>query len=67
MATAMHELRVQKGLTQQNMARMVGISETAYQLYEYGKREPRIGTAILIADALGVQDVRSLWGGNPTS
>lgn len=67
MQTAMKELRTQKGITQRDMARMVGISESVYQLYEYGKREPKARTAIRIADALGIQDVRSLWGGNPTS
>lgn len=65
MHTAMKELRIQKGITQRDMARKVGISESVYQLYEYGKREPKARTAIRIADALGVQDVRSLWDGNP--
>ena len=41
------------------------INERAYQNYEYDENEPRIRTAIRIADALGVKDVRSLWGGNP--
>ncbi|MBO6293826.1 MAG: helix-turn-helix transcriptional regulator [Selenomonas sp.] len=67
MHTAMKELRIQKGITQRDMARKVGISESVYQLYEYGKREPKARTAIRIADALGVMDIRSLWGGNPTS
>ena len=67
MHTAMKELRIQKGITQRDMARKVGISESVYQLYEYGKREPKARTAIRIADALGVMDIRSLWGGNPAS
>ena len=39
--------------TQAQMAKDAGISEVAYQLYEYGKREPGVKTAIRIADALG--------------
>ena len=31
---------------------MVGLAESAYQRYEYGKNEPSVGLAIRIAHAL---------------
>lgn len=33
-----------------------------YQYYEAGKKEPGVRTAIRIADALGVKDLRELFG-----
>lgn len=56
------------GLTQAQIAKEAGISERCYQRYEANQKQrmPDIRTAIRIADALGIQDVRSLWGGNPT-
>lgn len=53
------------GKTQAQVAREVGISELAYQFYEWGKREPRVRTAIRIADALDVADVRELFAAAP--
>lgn len=55
-------LRQQKGLTQVELAQKAGITETGYQNYEHGRREPKIGIALKIADALGVSDLRELWG-----
>ena len=57
--------RVASGKTQRQVAQEAQINERAYQNYEYDENEPGIRTAIRIADALGVKDVRSLWGGNP--
>ena len=37
------EIRKLKGYTQKKTAEGIGISEQAYQVYEYGKREPSIG------------------------
>ena len=56
------EKRKAVGLTQQEVAKKVGITDTGYMNYEHGRREPKIGTAIKIADALGVRDLRELWG-----
>lgn len=67
MTTKLQQARQKAGISQEKIAKTVGLTKLGYQNYEYGRREPRIGTAILIADALGIQDVRSLWGGNPTS
>ena len=41
-------------LTQANLAKIVGITETHYQRLEYGKTEPKIQTAQKLAKALGV-------------
>lgn len=46
------ERRQALGLTQLQVANMVGLAETAYQRYEHGKSEPSVGTAIRIARAL---------------
>lgn len=67
MGEQLKKMRTAKGLTQIDVSRKAGISEAAYQLYEYGKRAPNIRTAIRIADALGVRDLRTLWDGNPTT
>lgn len=56
--------REASGKTQLQIAQEARVNERVYQNYEYGENEPRIRTAIRIADALGVQDVRALWGGN---
>ena len=41
------------GLTQVEVAERAGITERAYQRYEYGDRKPRVDVAKLIATALG--------------
>ena len=53
--------RERSGKTQAQVAKEVGISEQAYQRYEYGKRTPSVGTAILIARALN-STVEALFG-----
>lgn len=45
--------RVASGKTQAQIAREAGVSERAYQGYEYGQKEPGVRTAIRIAKALG--------------
>ena len=63
--------RIATDKTQEQVAREAGICAQQYQKYEYGTREPGVRTAIRIADALGVSDLRELWGqqsepdGNP--
>lgn len=54
--------REKSGKTQAQVAREAGISEVAYQLYEYDKREPGVRTAIRIARALD-STVEALFGG----
>ena len=67
MSQILKETRLNKGLTQVQVAEKTGITERSYQRYEADKnsndyREPKISTAIKIADVLGVQDLRQLWG-----
>ena len=54
--------REQSGKTQAQVAKEAGVSEQAYQRYEYDKRKPGVRTAIRIADVLGVEDLRKLFG-----
>lgn len=62
MNTKLRTARERSGKTQAQVAKEAGIPEISYQMYEYGKREPGVRTAIRIADALGVVDLRELFG-----
>lgn len=53
--------REKSGKTQAQLAELVGISCQMYQRYEYGQNDPSVRTAIRIADALNVSDVRELF------
>lgn len=53
--------REQSGKTQAQVAKEAKVSEVAYQLYEYDKREPGVRTAIRIAKALD-RTVEELFG-----
>ena len=53
--------REKSGKTQAPVAKEVGVAVLTYQRYEYGQSEPGVRTAIRIADALGVSDVRGLF------
>ena len=44
--------RQQLGFTQEQVAKKAHITTRSYQLYESGEREPKVTTAILIAEAL---------------
>lgn len=44
------ELRLQKGLTQQQVATAIGKTYQAYSYYENGKRDPDTETLKLLAD-----------------
>lgn len=59
------KMRTEKNLTQEELARKIGVTTQGYQLMEYGKRIPSVRTAIRIADALGVHDLRTLWDSSP--
>ena len=48
------ELRKSRGITQKAMAEHLGIQETSYQHYEYGKREPNHENTMKIANILNV-------------
>ena len=53
--------REASGKTQARVAKEAGINLQQYQNYEYDKREPGARTAIRIADALGVTDLREIF------
>ncbi len=53
--------REQSGKTQAQVAKEAKVSEVAYQLYEYDKREPGVRTAIRIARAVN-STVEDLFG-----
>ena len=55
--------RMESGKTQAQVAKLAGVTELAYQRYEYGQSEPGVRTAIRIADALNVPDIRELFPG----
>ena len=42
-------LRQSSGYTQKQIAEMLSMTSDAYQLYEYGKREPNIEKLIMLA------------------
>lgn len=47
--------------TQKEMADMLNLSERQYRRVEKNVCKPDIWTAIKIADALGVENLRDLW------
>ena len=66
MSNPLKTKRLSIGLTQVEVAKKAGITARGYQRYEADEkskqyREPGILTAIKIADALGVEDLRELW------
>ena len=44
------KLRTERGLSQKELAKEVGISTLTYQRYEYGEREPKLSALIALAD-----------------
>lgn len=46
----LRELRKMKGLTQRELADILGINEVSYQRYEYGLSYPTFKKLIVIAD-----------------
>lgn len=58
-------LRIEAGLTQEELARAVGVVKQAIGNYERGDREPDLTTLPCIADALGVSMARLLGEAPP--
>jgi transcriptional regulator with XRE-family HTH domain len=50
----LHDTRIKKGYTAQQMADCLGVSLRAYRFYESGSREPNLSTLSKIADILEV-------------
>lgn len=55
------ELRLEKGLTQQQIADEIGVNRGSYSNWEKGKREPSFENLIKLADLLEVS-LDSLFG-----
>lgn len=54
LAEKMKQIRETKGMTQKEVASLMGVSQQAYGQYESGTREPKMDTLNRIAKALGV-------------
>lgn len=70
MSNPLQKKRKNAGFTQAELAKLVGITERRYRSYEASTKAksrhlPDILTAIKIADALEVSDLRELWDGYP--
>ena len=52
--------REESGKTQQQVAKISGITERSYQRIELGVQDPKVSNAIRIADALN-SDVKTLF------
>ena len=46
--------RERKGISQKDMAEIIGVAKSTYSLYESGNREPNVQTIKKIADILNV-------------
>ena len=47
-------IREEKGLTQKELGRLVGVAEATISNYENGKRDPKLDKLVALADALNV-------------
>ena len=65
MINILKKIREERGMTQEEVAKSSHIALRSYQYYEKGKRIPDVYTAIRIADALKIEDVRKLFGAAP--
>jgi transcriptional regulator with XRE-family HTH domain len=54
LANRIKRLRLDKKISQEDLAAKAGLSRTGMGLIEQGKRWPRLGTLLKISDALGM-------------
>lgn len=47
------DLREDKNISQQQLAKLMGLSDVTIQSYEYGKSEPKMSTLIKMAELYG--------------
>lgn len=59
--TRFKTFRISRGLTQADMAQKLGVTPSAYAMYERGEREPSMETIISISNILQV-DINVLLG-----
>ena len=67
MSNLLQMKRKSMGFTQAELAKLAGITERRVRCYEASgtaksRHLPDVLTAIRIADALGVSDLREIWG-----
>jgi putative transcriptional regulator len=56
----LREARQQAGLTQQQLARQLGVDQSVIARYESGMREPRVSMAVRLAAAVA-SSVEAIW------
>ena len=61
MKNRLRVIRMERKLRQIDVAQLCHITHKAYWQYERHNMLPNVLTAIRIADALGVQDLREIW------
>lgn len=59
--TKLQIIREQRGISITELRNLTQIPRTTYYRYEQQQRLPDVLTAIKIADALGVENLRELW------
>jgi len=52
--TNIKKIRIQRKLTQKQMAELIGVAERHYQYYEAGAKEPNMTTLKRVVEVLGV-------------
>ncbi len=59
----LRNIRTEKGFSQNDIAKKLGISQPSYAQYESGKRKPKIETLFRISNALGMtpEEFRDWW------
>ena len=60
-------LRAEKGWSQAELARRIGVSASAVGMYEQGRREPSLGLLVRLAQEFGVTTDYLLMGETPAS
>lgn len=60
-------LRLQKGLSQAELGRQLGVSASAVGMYEQGRREPSLDLVVHLARVFGVTTDYLLTGETPIS
>ncbi len=59
---ALREFRIERGMSQAELARRVGCTESHVSLVETGKRSPSVATLIRFGEALRIEPGRLLVG-----
>ena len=51
---ALRDMRLHRGFTQRTLAQIARLNRTTVYLLESGKREPRLETIVVLADAMSI-------------